>query len=384
MPVHKIHREILDRMEAAQLDAYRTDYQHHLEILAQLFDVEPSKLHSIPRAAELAGCEELWIREKLKEWKKQNLLGRHKDDTQVILQYRCVFMKFVIKLAPGVIHELREFVSLFAQIFNEPKSVDFDDFLLEMKTKLAVIGVSAGLDRPGVEANPDGEWYWGLYRTMFEVVLSESSESSDLNLDQARLASFDSEYRGNIVAAFNTGAGRVVDSLGLRGGNTIKSFAILQYKLICWCRKHNLKKDWILQYAYSFLAQFRDDPELEIEALVISDYPVSAGTDNPPTFQVPGWRIGEESGADFVSRSVELFKDQLAGYMIETADALELNSKKRITKPIDYHRVKWRVQSTVLGMNDGDILQDLTDEYDSPDLSTIRKAFKVFDDCGLP
>jgi hypothetical protein len=384
MPIHKIHKEVLDRMEAAQRDAYRTDYQHHLEILAELFQVEPSELHSIPRAAELAGCEEGWIREKLKEWKKQNLLGRHKDDTQVILQYRREFIKFVIQLAPGVIHELREFVSLFAQIFNKPKSVDFDDFLLEMKTKLAVIGVSAGLDGPGVEANPDGEWYWGLYRTMFEVVLSESSESSHLNLDHARLASFDSEYRGNIVAAFNTGVNRVADSLGLRGGNTITSFAILQYKLICWCRKHNLKKDWIIQYAYSFLAQFRDDPELEIEALVVRDYPTSVGRDNPLTFEVPGWRIGEESGAEFVSRSVESLKDQLAKYMIETADALELNSKKQVTKPTKYNRVEWRVKSTVLGMNDDDILQDLTDKYRSPDLSTLRKAFKVFDDCGLP
>lgn len=121
--------------------------------------------------------------------------------------------------------------------------------------------------------------------------------------------------------------------------------------LIDWAERFNLGKTWIVRYGLYYLGShvagmINSDEKPEIPRLR-STVPVGL----PVNFEFRGWNTYDEKKQDYEKLIRREFDKHLKSYFKQTYIALDLGTRKRRTKPIDFSRVRWVVQANIAGLS---------------------------------
>lgn len=170
----------------------------------------------------------------------------------------------------------------------------------------------------------------------------------------------------------------------------VEAFIALNIKLLKWAKTHNLEKDWLLKYAYDFLKQFSNNPNMKVSEIQVGYLQARSLVAFPFEFKFNGWLAGDEEKETYEKRLRDSFESALWDYFQSAGNYLNLEKIKKITKPLDYDRVKWLVRWTVQGWNKEQILEDIDKEFQEQvvekcyDIRTVEYALQQFKKYNLP
>lgn len=246
----------------------------------------------------------------LKEWDARQPLiisGKYLDEKKTRSIFQQKFISYVRDTFPEVIEELRNFVADFDAVFAADRDLyhavfnwfridlwdvdqSLDQFLSREIDKLFQKSELPSLVALRTEKYDafNGDFKWGQFKFLFEflnllfVGHTEEARESACELLRQNLA-FSSDLRlsketcddllENVsiitVLRFIQDAERSYLSTTAEycfsnsfkeifGDSEVglKDLIKLHHELLKWCEKHNLEKDWLLQYAYFFLSEF--------------------------------------------------------------------------------------------------------------------------------
>ncbi len=309
--------------------------------------------------------EEKWIEQRLKKFDEEQIKvpsGKFKDHLVVYAQYQKHFIEEVRNLCPEVIEELKQFIPQFKSLFNNPTAFKCQEIFYNLRQEITKDYLFFGRSFTNDDSDlRDYSFYWGKY----EPLLNQLKQNNLGNLEQT------------ITKAF----GETTEEKEL----IIANFIDLMIGLVVWAKKHNLEKDWIIEYCISFLWQFSYNDITNIKDLVVNLRDIRSMEITPFEFRERGWRAGEETKQEYEDRLKVIFQDKLRKYFDSEYRNLNLPEKTKATRPIDYSRVKWLVRWTVQGWIRKKILDEIYNETgQSSDESLIFKTFKVFREHNLP
>lgn len=372
---------------------------------------------------------EEFVAKKMDGWESRQLKipsGKYQDEERIISNYQQKFAEYVKQLCPEIFDELREFVPYFDNILGEQKDKYLDifssykneifdlDCILQNKINYSVIKDSFLKFRPNYQQNWRFDYQWGEYRILLHFFylffvggesIEKSSEISAITFqllqdnlmierDQLNLPDdFDELILKNYVISqsikiiqeiFFSSEQKIfreeakqklikfLEHTSPTPETSIADFVKLQVELLKWAEKHNLKKDWILRYAYFFLFQFSNDPNIKLSEIEILYLDIRSLYAEPFEFTFNGWSATDEEKEDYEKRITESFAAELKLYFHNVSRILDLDSIKRITKPIDYNSVKPLVRRTVQKWSFEKIVEI---DYEILDTISTKKSF---------
>lgn len=381
------------------------------------------------------------IERKLEEWERtlrKVPTGKYRDPAQLQSEYQQKFIWQIQQLAPHVFNQLRSLVPIFDEffgafgdkynlLFNRYKEEFFhldEEFNRTMSFRVLESEI---LDfRPDRYRNWRPDYMWGEYEILLRV-LSLRHDTDQLNNQEIRLAALKLIGDGTTVHSYlipdgfdlakieayeKSQAALALDRLlspdfdpyfWQRAREGMKqffqevfgdeepdfaSFLKLQVTLLTWAERYNLKKDWILRYAYYFILTFRSNPELEIESIDVPYLHSWSLIAQPFEFKFESWQVWRDRKEDYEMRLRQQFNFELTNHFHNVSVGLRLDEQKRRTKPPNFGRLKWLVYATVFGLQKPeqilDRLAEESDDGESPSLSSIYKAFNEFKNFDLP
>ncbi len=390
---------------------------------------------------------EEFVAKKLDEWERLQLQipsGKYQDEKRIVSNYQQKFAEYVKQLCPEIFEELRELVPYFDKLFGEQKDKYIDifsnykdeiydlDCAFQDKINYSIIKGGFLKFRPNHHQNWRFDYSWGEYRILFHFLyflfvprenVEKSREMSAetiqllqdnlvierdrLNLptdfDELTLKNYVINQSLEIVKEFfindeskyfreeaEQSLSKFLRDISPTPEASIADFIKLQVELLKWTERHNLRKDWLLRYAYFFLFQFSNNPNIKLSEIEIPYLDVRSLYAEPFEFTFDGWSAAEEEKEDYEKRITESFEAELQRYFHNVSRCFDLESIKRITKPIDYNRVKWLVRWTVQDWSKEQIQEEIDKEFQNQgiekyvDISTIDKAFRQFKKFDLP
>jgi hypothetical protein len=389
---------------------------------------------------------EEFVAKKLDEWESRQLKipsGKYQDEKRIVSNYQQKFAEYIRQLCPQVFEELRELVPYFDNLFGEQKNKYIDifsnykheifhlDCSLQSEIDYSIIKDDFLEFRPNHQQNWGFDYTWGEYKFLFHLLhllfvqedVGEKHKALEdaLQLLQDNLvvehdclnlpADFDISNLKNYVINqsleiiknfllsneqefFREEAKRNIikflKDLSPTPETSLTDFIKLQVELLKWTERHNLKKDWLLRYAYFFLFQFSTYPNIKLSEIEILYLDIRSLYAEPFEFTFNGWSAADEEKENYEKRITEGFEAELQRYFHNVSRLFDLDSIKRITKPIDYNRVKWLVRWTVQGWSKEQIQEEIDKEFQNQgiekyiDISTIDKAFHQFKKFDLP
>lgn len=289
---------------------------------------------------------EEFVERKLDEWEQQQLkipMGKYRDEEKVRSTYQKKFIEYTRQLCPQVIEELREFVPYFDKLFDEQKDKYIDvfdrykdeifdlDSSLDNKINYSIIKDSFLRFRPNKHENWRFDFHWGEYRLLFHFlyflfVPDESNEKRNailqdtikllqdslvierepLNLpddfDESILQNYVISQSNKVIEDFflndehkyfheesKQKITKFLQDISPTPETNIADFIKLQIELLKWAERHNLQKDWLLRYAYFFLFQFSNNPNIKLEEIEILFLNVRSLSAYPFEFTFSGW-----------------------------------------------------------------------------------------------
>lgn len=184
----------------------------------------------------------------------------------------------------------------------------------------------------------------------------------------------------------------IMSELAIVGISEIKPFLEFRKKFWKLVDQYNLNADWLERDMFDFIG-FRAKG-----AKIANLSAVCTTTEDPYesdllSFNMRGWRIGEESTEEFkkiVKKQFDLF---LSEYLSKSeAEARSLGYKDPRGRLNDPRRVKWLVWFTVMKWPRSRILAEIVGDSDDPciadrmrrDPDTLQAAFNQFAAYGLP
>ena len=396
--------------------------------------------------------EKFFVEVNLERWEKHqplNITGHYQDPEKIKSIYQQRFVEFTRRLCPNVIDELRALVPHFEKNFGansdqyfslfywfETDFLDDANILLDRYLSSLLHETEKPLFpflefRPHRGNNFRNDYKWGEFRLLlnFIYLLFPSTEKETRNgilLDTLKLLKknlvwmhklrgfpkqFDEqtlqefikyesqrifyEFLQNPENAFfgnniKENLSQFLNKFQPDGEPDIGAFVLLKIKLLKWAERHNLEKDWLLRYAYSFLKQFKNQPNLTVSEIEVGYLQVRSLDAFPFEFRFDGWSAGGKKKEDYEKRLRESFESSLEKYFQSVGRHLNLDEKTKSTRPNDFDRVKWLVWWNFRLKTKHEILDAIYDERfkngkdKSPDPDTIDKAFKEFKTYGLP
>lgn len=142
---------------------------------------------------------------------------------------------------------------------------------------------------------------------------------------------------------------RICRLLNAENPSTPSQLTTFLIDLIDWAERFNLGKMWIVRYGLFFLGlhvagMINSDEKLEIPRLTTT-VPVGPKV----MFEFRGWNTYDEKKQDYEKLIRREFDKNLKEYFRQTYFALDLGTRKRKTKPVDFGRVRWVVQANIAG-----------------------------------
>lgn len=390
--------------------------------------------------------KEDWMRRKLKESESQQPLiisGKYQDREKIVSEYHQKFVEFIRQLSPNIIEELKTFVPLFDKLFGESKE---NYISLFNWYKVNIIQLNQSLDtvinsfiphyqilqfRPFENRSFRHDYKWGENRVLLyflywlfkptddekekeilqdvlkllqkNLILQRSNPNFPTQYDEAILQQFTENESERIFkefiknredSYFTYDAKRrlpeMLKDMKIDAEPNIEAFILLQIELLKWAETHNLEKDWLLKYAYDFLQQFSNNPNLKGSEVEVGYLQVRSLAAFPFEFKFDGWVAGDEEKEKYENRLRESLESAVEGYFQQVGNYFDLENKKKITRPANYDRVKWLVRWTVQGWSKEQILNEIDDELEKQgilknyDIRTVELAFQQFTKYDLP
>jgi hypothetical protein len=424
-----------ERLIAEEMPYIEQAYENYLKNMAELGADEYFHVSSREEFRE----REI---EKLKTTIVRKPSGLYLDKQKTLAEHQRKFVEFMIELCPNIFDELRELVGVYKKVFGENESmfgVMFDFSRLEIyELDVSLNATIYRVLKPfGVfhctrkASNFDIGFKWGASRLLFCILNLNSAKFRDTEElsrledeivgllinhidfypDHLLLKDFEEtakEELCNNVCRFIPrqiitsnefeGFRRECDSNLTKFLNKLQlqpdipALIELQYKLVKWLAKHNLTKDWLLRYAYFFIAEFCKNPEIDVREIAIPALPIRSLVSEPFSFKFKPWLPGDESREDYEERLREGFEYKLEMHFHSTALQLDLEEKKRITNRIDCDRVKPLVRWTVQGWtikqiveNDFQLLDtEVGKTYHRSKVKYLKRELPKFREYDLP
>ena len=359
---------------------------------------------------------EEFVKKELDKWEDEQLkipTGKYLDTKKVTSIYQQKFVEYIRQLCPQVIEELREFVPHFERLFGEKKEKYLDIF---SRFKMEIYDLDNSLDskinyfiikhnflrfRPNKYHDYRYDYVWGEHRLLlhflyFLFVRTEDTEKTneiiqDMSkllqnnlisdeIDKSALQNYLINGSSIIIKEFfsydehkhfreeaKQKITTFLQDISPTPEDNIADFIELQIGLLKWAERHNLHKDWLLRYAYFFLSQFSNNPDVKVDEIEIPHLNVRSFAAYPFEFSFNGWLPGDEEKEEYEKRIKESFESKLQTYFHQISNHFDLNEKKRITRPRSFENVKWLVYSTVKKWNAERILEKFF-----PDISANR------------
>jgi hypothetical protein len=358
-----------------------------------------------------------FVNKELDKWEQQQLkipTGKYRDEKKDVSIYQQKFVEYTRQLCPQIIEELREFVPYFDRLFGEQKDKYIDIF---GRYKDEIFDLDSSLDneinyflikeyflrfRPNSYREWNYDYTWGKYRILFHFLYflflpGETTEKRNrtahetiqllqnnlvferngLNLpddfDKLIIQNYISKQSSEIFLAILSGdkqecfrkqsKQRIINFLkdiSPIPETNFADFIKLQFEVTEWVERHNLQKDWLLRYAYFFLFQFSNNPDVELSEIEIGFLNVRSLAAFPFEFQFNGWLAGDEEKEEYEKRLIKSFKSELQRYFHSVSNHFDLDEKKRITKPIvpDFESIKW-----LIAWNEGATQPEIADFF---------------------
>ncbi len=390
--------------------------------------------------------KEEWTIRKLEEWKRLQphiISGRYQDKEKIVSEYHQKFVEFIRLLCPDIIEELKPFTPLFDKLFGEKKDnyVALFDWLkinfYDLNHSLGEYINSIIPYFPFLEFRPYDyrkfryDYKWGedrvlLYFLYWVFEPTDSQKEAEILQDTLKLLhkdlilhrnhpKFPTQFKDAALAKFTQNESKRIFTEFIKTLNdsyftseakrrlpeilkviqadaepSIKDFILLQIELLKWAEKHNLEKDWLLKYAYDFLKQISNNPNLKTSEVEVGYLQVRSLAAFPFEFKFGGWTAGDEKKEKYGNRLRESFESALEGYFQQVGNYFDLENKKKITRPANYDRVKWLVRWTVQGWSKEQILEEIDDELEKQgiaknyEIRTVELAFQQFTKYDLP
>ena len=289
----------------------------------------------------------------LQHHKAKTITGKYRDDVSTAIRYQRKFVQEIKKLEPKALDDLRSLTPCFIALFGENIS-QCGETLRELRENLEGKCLDlriCSLDdlqekKPGARLKPLGE----KTSPSFEVPLGKTCGTyqwgtvKDLLFSQQHFSSIESD----IVTAFQDSSPQQ---------NLIaQNFLELQKGIYQWAEHYNLKKDWLIDYAYYFILEFSRDEHLSIAKITVPLRPYFGSLGLDFEFKFRGWAFADEDADSYESCVTLQFKTALRQYFSATKRDFDLSNKTKITRPPDFTRVKWLVQWTVQGWTEQEII----------------------------
>ncbi len=325
--------------------------------------------------------------------------GKYQDWNKFVSIYQQNFIEFTRQSYPNVIEELRAFTPFFNQLFGENQNnyMSIFDFRKEgifvlnkhLTTYLNSLLVE---DYPFLIFKPERgaffrrfDYQWGVYKLLFllcylSFVNSDEEKKKEIyqdaikllldslmikwtyftnpnDIDESILQSlivskthqicmkFLTNHKDYFISNVKQKFSESLKGISTNKEKSIEAFIALQIELFKWAERHNLEKDWVLKYAYYFLAQFSKDPNLKISEIKVESFYARSLAGFPFEFKFDGWLAGDETKEDYEKRLKASFESELESYFQVLAGGFDLRNTKRITKPKDpdFESIKWLI-----------------------------------------
>lgn len=377
------------------------------------------------------------IESKSKEWLENQLKipsGIYQDLNKICSEYQQKFMEYTCKLCPAMIEELRQFTSLFDELFGE-KREKYSEIFNFYRQEIFDLNYSLGneinysiIDNRFLEFDPfrdnnfDYSFRWGEYRLLFNLLVcklvspDDSEKKKELYDEMLILVQEDLKFReglslegideGDLQNYIHKIALDIIEGLFFSDNYeyffeqadrslseylkhlfkenkqsyiedepepNVEAFIKLQCELLNWTVRHNIGKDWVLRYAYYFLSEFSKNPDVKVSDIEVGFLQSRSLAAFPFEFRFNGWLAGDESREVYEQRLRESFEDNLARYFHETSNHLSLEDLTGKTRPKDYDLVKRLVRWTA---QDWSIEKIVEIDFEIPDNIERNADFK--------
>lgn len=413
MKIKKVNQKQL-RLERARLLAEKrkaAEAQYHVEFAAW-------KECGLQEHFPFEALEE-WVERECEEWQEAQLnvpFGKYEDWKKIVAEYQQRFIQYICELCPNVFDELRQFVSLFDELFGEDKekynaifnSNSMEIFELESSLRIKlrhhllndkflefranntydydhsnlwaefeILFALLAFRLVPVDQSDERKQLWNeivelirkevKFRTYLTYLGIESFEKDKLDrfinfkcedivqyLLEDKSCKFFFEQADSSVRRFlqetlteSEETYYYNERISSEITEKVEPFIKLQYEILRWERRHAIRKDWLLRYAYYFLSKFSENPQLNVSEIEIHPLRIRSLAASPFEFRFNGWLAGDESKENYECRLIESFENALASYFDGVYTRFELDEKKRITKPLNYDLAKPLVRRTV-------------------------------------
>ncbi len=259
-----------------------------------------------------------WISSQLDEWDEQQIkipTGRYKDSLKIKSLYQQRFTGYLIDSRPGIVEELKDFVPYFKNLFAQPLG-DCVSVFAEIKFNLQPILLAFREDLFDNEFQPlDKDFQWGdffplLYFIEVDFIKSNHPELAENFRDFIKV----SENHSRSIEQAKTIIIQRFTDISPNAEKHVFDFAYLMASLIHWAEKHNLNKDWLINYAIYFIFQFAFKDAQTVNDLKV--HPLNA-TSLPTadfTLEARGWIPNAEDKEEYEIGIIEYLKEKLAEY----------------------------------------------------------------------
>lgn len=267
------------------------------------------------------------------------------DPKMKYAKYRLNFVKIVTQVNPQIIEELRELTQNFKRLFTRKSYLHYSSFFNALRINLIMVEMGFPQElKPNNRYIPGYEW--ASLEFLIRLLTTKQWLSSGFSVhnypsEEIQIIENNKEALDRLEQAIQKHFNLTCDNPDL----VVPNFCKIQNKIFAWVKKYNLHKDWLVEYAYFFLYQFSQDPNLDIKDIdiVIKKLDYYSTVYTPFEFKSLGWFAGEygESAIEYKTRVTREFEEKLNLYIIEASKALKLNELSKFTKSPTYESVKW-------------------------------------------
>lgn len=234
----------------------------------------------------------------------------------------------------------------------------------------------------------DRSYRWGALQTAFYLSsiknhLSNSELSNECSEETKQLI----EINKHTLESFAYAAKETFQETAFNKDSILPNFFSLQSKIYNWVKKYYFRKDWLVDYAYYFIHQLNQKPELEAENIEVGVrlYDLRKTMFYSFDFNAEDWRASEdgETANQYKARVTKEFTQQLDHYINTASASLQLAKLPKATKPASYKSLEWLVCSTVRGWNSEKIAETFFSDI-AADRTKSEESAKEFNSTKKP
>lgn len=294
-------------------------------------------------------------------------------------KYRQKFVEFAVNLAPAAFEDLRPLVPVFEGLFARASERNHISIINDLRWQLSDNKLTHDISVPNYERDED--YLWGDLKLTLNAacfsLLMEMPNYSDSIPDDIR------EYLDKNKTGLQWVIEPVKTYLGPLGRDekmVPQAFFLLQWKIYQWVEKYGFQKDWLIDYAYYYLNQLKEQPGRAVVDIPVPQTLYSGRTRyHLFTFESDGWLCSDEGEnvKEFEARVTREFEEALAQYIEEAGSAFGIHLLKRYTKPPTYENVEWLAHRVMKGWTSEEIVEKffLAMSADRTRSATGKRAF---------